>query len=130
MDNVGSRVVTGLSWPVSQRDAAKIGGLARHERADRVTQAQGDGAIQGGHAQASPLATLASSAAWRASRRTSSRLLLAALSVPRPTHNPAASISAIGAMPLASFRFDVGQWATLQPWRANCSISPAFMWMA
>ena len=43
---------------------------------------------------------------------TSSRLLLAAPSVPTPTRMPRSRIAATGAMPLASLRFDDGQCAT------------------
>ena len=65
----------------------------------------------------------ASSAAVRISVNRSRRLLLAAPSVPRPTLTPRARSAATGAMPLASFRFDDGQCATLAPSRASSSSS-------
>ena len=54
-------------------------------------------------------ATLAISAARRASPKMSRRLLLAGPSVPSATLMPARTIAETGAIPLASFRFDVGQ---------------------
>jgi hypothetical protein len=66
-------------------------------------------------ALASRATALASRAAVRISVKTSSRLLLAAPSVPRHRFTPAARSASIGAKPLASFRLEDGQCATEQP---------------
>ena len=58
------------------------------------------------------VASLWSLAAMSISRNMSRRLLEAAPSVPRPTFTPAFTIAGTGAVPLANFMFDCGQWAT------------------
>ena len=57
----------------------------------------------------------ANSAAKRISAKISKRLLLATPSVPNPTFTPRANSCETGAMPLASFKFELGQCATWQP---------------
>ena len=49
--------------------------------------------------------------------------MLAAPSVPSAMLTPASASFATGAKPLASLRFDDGQCATEQPWRASSAIS-------
>src|SRR5437588_836685 len=78
-----------------------------------------------GIASASRDTALASSAALRISWNRSSRLLLAAPSVPRATLIPAFSSAATGANPLASLRLEDGQWTTEQPCRESSWISSA-----
>ena len=76
-----------------------------------------------GKALASALRPLANKAAKRISLNMSKRLLLAAPSVPKATFTPLANKSTTGAMPLASFKFELGQCAIWQPYAANISIS-------
>ncbi|VVN34562.1 hypothetical protein PS639_04993 [Pseudomonas fluorescens] len=64
-------------------------------------------------AVAEPATALASNAAVRVSPSKSRSLLLAAPSVPIATLTPACHKRSTGQKPLASFRFDSGQWITL-----------------
>ena len=113
-------------------DRDDVGSLARRERADARVRPSARAPLRvaisstacAGRAVGSPLVPLASSAACRISANMSSRLLLAAPSVPMPTLTPRRPAAATGAMPLASLRFDDGQCATWQPWLASSSISP------
>lgn len=83
-----------------------------------------------GSALASPVSPFASSDAKRISPKRSSRLLLAAPSVPSPTLMPSCRICATGANPLASFRLDVGQWAIWLPVSEMSSRSWSLIWTA
>ena len=76
-------------------------------------------------ALASSATSLPRVAASRSSSKRSRSLFDAAPSVPIPTVTPASSSSWIGAIPLASFVFDAGQWTTPVPRSASKSISPS-----
>ena len=83
-----------------------------------------------GRVCASPLTAFETSAASRSSSRMSSRLLLAAPSVPMPTLMPAESMSPSRANPLANFRLEAGQCATEHPCAASRAISTSSRWTA
>ena len=68
-------------------------------------------------------ASFCTSAAWRISSNMSRLLLVMIESVPSPTVTPAASMAGTRAVPLPSFMFEVGQWATAQPRDATSSMS-------
>ena len=74
---------------------------------------------------ATPLARLEAS---RMASHMSRSLPLIAPSVPRVRCTPAFCICAVGAMPEASFRFDIGLWTTVVPDLAIRSISPSSTW--
>ena len=74
-------------------------------------------------AVASSVAARCSVAARRSAIHMSRSFPEIAPSVPSVTRTPARSMSATGAMPLASLRFDIGLWATLAPVRARMAIS-------
>ena len=76
-----------------------------------------------GNASARPLRALASSAAERSSVHGSMRLLQGAPSAPSATIKPAARMARTFAIPLASFRFALGQWVMRVPALAITDIS-------
>ena len=88
----------------SNRSHGRGGGHGRHERRPGER-------LLWGSALASRLAALARSAAWRISWNRSRRLLRRTVRSEAEL-TPPAWMRAIGAMPLANLRLEVGQWAT------------------
>ena len=120
VNEVRHRVIAGRVRYRAQIDCDQIRLLAGFDRSDFTIESERARAVQrrhlkrlrgGDHACVAGY-SLGEQCGDRASPNTSSRLLLAAPSVPSATFTPCRVISATGAIPLASFRLDTGQCTT------------------